>query len=229
MSPPNPTFLATAPAVAAAQLDDGSVHLWRIPYRPEQRRAPLLALLGDYLGVPAEDVSVLTAPGGKPRLTGSAAARGARSRLDFNWSHSGDFALIALARDLALGVDIEHLAKRPRALEIAERYFDPGEAEALAAFGEADRKRAFIALWCAKESVLKAQGTGLSFGLERLAFRLDGQGLWQLARIDPALGSTGEWQIAGFEAAPEYRGALAWRGTPRPLHAFQPPTEHGQD
>jgi hypothetical protein len=64
MSPPNPTFLATAPAVAAAQLDDGSVHLWRIPYRPEQRRAPLLALLGDYLGVPAEDVSVLTAPGG---------------------------------------------------------------------------------------------------------------------------------------------------------------------
>jgi 4'-phosphopantetheinyl transferase len=188
-----------------------------------------LALLGAYLGVPANAVSVLAAPGGKPRLAISDAVNATRSRLDFNWSHSGDFALIALARDLELGVDIEHLAKHPRALEIAARYFDSSEAETLAALDEAARKRAFIALWCAKESVLKAQGTGLSFGLARLAFRLDEQGFWQLARTDPALGSTHAWQVAGFEAAPEYCGALAWRGDARNLHAFQPPPARVQD
>lgn len=223
MTPPlKPTFHAAAPAIAAAQLDDGDIHLWRIPYRPEQRRAPLLALLGEYLGVALDESSVFAAPGGKPRLAGSLATGAAHPQLDFNWSHSGGFALVALARDLPLGVDIEHLAKRPRALEIAERFFDPAEAETLAALDESARKRAFIALWCAKESVLKAEGTGLSFGLARLAFRLDGQGLWQLARTDPALGGVDEWQVAGFEAAPDYRGALAWRGDNRRLHAFQP-------
>lgn len=229
MPPRNPDFLPIAPAEAASQLDAGDIHLWRIPYRPEQRRTPLLALLSEYLGVPAGDVSVLAAPGGKPQLAGPAATGAAHSRLDFNWSHSGEFALIALARDLPLGVDIEHLGKRPRVLEIAERYFDPGEAEALATLDEGARKRAFIALWCAKEAVLKAAGTGLSFGLARLAFRFVAADHWQLARIDPALGSAPGWQVSGFEAAPEYRGALAWRGEARTLHAFQPLAARGQD
>lgn len=227
MTPPSsPTFLAATPAQAASLLGEDDVHLWRIPYRPEQRRAPLLAVLGEYLGVPAGAVSLLDAPGGKPRLAGTAAAGGASPRLEFNWSHSGEFALIALSRDLPLGVDIEQLGKRPRVLEIAGRYFDPDEAEALAALDEAARKRAFIALWCAKESVLKAAGMGLSFGLSRLAFRFVAADHWQLARIDPSLGSAPDWRVAGFEAAPGYRGALAWQGGARSLHAFQPPTRH---
>lgn len=227
MEPGDPVFVARNPSAVAAHLEAGGVHLWRIPYRPELRRGPLLALLGAYLGVPASSVSVHDTPGGKPELAGSLVARNRGSRLEFNWSHSGTLALVALARDLPLGVDIEQLDKRPRVLEIARRYFDPGEAAALATLGDEARKRAFIALWCAKEAVLKAAGTGLSFGLSRLAFRLDDTARWQLAAADSALGSAAGWQVSGFLAAPAYRGALAWHGEAREVHAFQPTADAG--
>lgn len=183
----------------------------------------MATILAAYLGVRVDDVAFRSEAGGKPQLVPDSDSAADACRLEFNWSHSGDYALIAIARGLPLGVDIEYLGKQPRVLEIARRYFDPGEAEALAGLQAEARRRAFIALWCAKESVLKACGEGLSFGLARLAFQLGPQHAWQLARTDAALGAAGEWQLAGFSAAPHYRGALAWRGGMRRVAAFRAP------
>ena len=201
-------------AVAGA-LCDASVHLWRIPYTLAQGREPLHVVLAAYLAITPEAVKLVGNGHGKPSL-----AADLGSDLTFNWSHSGNQALIAIARGLALGVDVEHLRRKPRALEIASRYFTPEEARALATLEGDARQRAFIALWCAKEALLKAIGEGLAFGLDRVGCRLDAAGNWQLAQVDPLMGGTREWQLAGFGVPGDYRGAVAWRGPPRTLATF---------
>lgn len=221
-------FVEAAPQAAAQQLTRHAIHVWRIPYAPSQGRAPLLAMLAAYLGIPSSQVVLDQNPKGKPHLqpvrarSSQTPRHEADERLSFNWSHSGDYALIALARGEAVGVDIERLGKPLRALEIAQRFFDPAEAAALAALDPGVRDQAFIGLWCAKEAVLKAVGEGLSFGLARLAFERRDAGEWELARVDPVLGGIGDWQFSGFDAAPGYRGALAWLGGVRKIHAFRP-------
>lgn len=212
------TFADADPAAAAGQLDQGSIHLWRMPYASSQGRAPLLELLGAYIGKPASEVVLERDAHGKPRLAG-----GGRRPLEFNWSHSGDYALAALSAGLPLGVDIERTDKKLRALALARRYFHPEESDVIAALPPPERERAFIGLWCAKEAVLKAAGEGLSFGLARLAFQWRSAMAWDLGHLDPALGRRQDWRLQGFDAAPGYRGALAWRGPACTIAAFRKP------
>jgi len=214
-------FIEATPQDVASRLDGQTVHLWRIPYALSEGRAPLVALLAGYLGVSEGSVRLDQDERGKPRLARDSSRTGDASRLEFNWSHSGDFALVALARGCELGVDIERFGKNQRSLEIARRFFDSEEADALAPLDTDTRDRAFIKLWCAKEAVLKAVGEGLSFGLARLAFTRRVDTDWILTRVDPMLGDVNDWQLTGFEAASDYRGALAWRGDPRAITAFR--------
>lgn len=216
-------FVEAIPDEAASMLDDRSIHLWRIPYASSQRRAPFVALLAGYLGVPESDIALGEDARGKPYLVNAAGVRGDGAALEFNWSHSGDRALIAMSRHGAVGVDIERLGKNLRAIEIARRFFDSGEADVLAALDPDRRDHAFIGLWCAKEAVLKAAGEGLSFGLARLAFTHVAEADWDLVATDPALGAAQDWRISGFDPAPGYRGCLAWRGVDCRIQAFQPP------
>lgn len=216
-------FSEVAPQVAAARLDDQSIHVWRIPHVLSAGRGPLLDLLSAYLGMPPSAVVLDHEQRGKPRLAHTVTSRLGDRRLEFNWSHSGDYALVALAFDCALGIDIEQLGKNVRTLEIARRFFDPTEADSLALLAPPQRDNAFIALWCAKEAVLKAAGEGLSFGLSRLAFRQD-RDAWTLDRADPVLGPPARWRLEGFDPVPGYRGALAWQGGARRIVALRPPS-----
>lgn len=210
-------FAASTPGDAAARLGADAIHLWRIPYALSQGRAPLLALLSAYLAIPASAVVLEEDPRGKPRLATSLAG----SRLEFNWSHSGDFALVALARGCALGVDIERIGKNLRTLDIAQRFFDPAETQTLRLLHPEARDDAFITLWCAKEAVLKESGEGISFGLARLRFSHGEEG-WSLAHTDPALDTPAHWHLQSFDPVPGYRGALAWRGGPRSIVMLRP-------
>jgi 4'-phosphopantetheinyl transferase len=149
---------------------------------------------------------------GRPRFAGGAG-------MDAGWSHSGDGLLLAFARDAVLGVDMEHERPRPKALEIARRYFAPAETawlEAHAADADAGgispRDLAFVRLWCAKDAVQKAHGHGLAFGLHRLAFA-ERDGALVLADADAALGDPAAWSLHEFAPHPGYRAVLAWRAT----------------
>ncbi len=194
-------------AKLAERLRDDEIHVWRLDYQPQQRREPLRAVLGAYLGIDSGRVTLTDGEYGRPAL-----ARAHDQSLGFNWSHSGGHALIAIGRWIAPGIDLERLRPRPRALEIASRYFTDDELAALTALSPNGRHAAFLELWTAKEAVLKALGRGLAFGLDRLSVtssvdrltlqRLEGEDVlaWQLQRlpVDAAL-------VA----------ALAWRGEAR--------------
>ncbi len=131
--------------------------------RPDDRRRSLCAGLALEACLRVEGVSnteIKRDAHGKPQLCGDAPWQ-------FSLSHSGEWGVCALSR-AAVGIDIEQ--HRPRRVSaLAVRYFTAREQAALAALPEDERTRAFFRLWTAKESILKAQGVGLSGGLRSVS------------------------------------------------------------
>lgn len=216
--PVGPDHAAEAvPAIAAGLLGPHDIHLWWLPYQRAYGRRPLLELLGAYLHTDPASLSLETGVHGRPHLAQD------MHDLDFNWSHSGSTAVVAIAQRLPLlGVDVEGL-KRSHLdpLALAKRFFADQEYAALAALPEADRRAAFRRLWTAKEAVLKAHGRGLSYGLERVAFRLKAPH-WYPATFYGDIGAAAQWQLQTW---PVNGGdaSLAWCGGERQVrhHRWQ--------
>jgi 4'-phosphopantetheinyl transferase len=200
----------TATEIAQHLLDD-EIHVWRLGYRRELGRAPLRALLAAYLGERPEALVLIDGEHGRPGLAAP------HESLAFNWSHSGDRALLAIARGIAPGIDLERWRPRPRALEIAQRFFCAEEAAALAMLDAEQLTSAFLELWTAKEAVLKALGRGIAFGLDRLRFTAPpaAPGLLWLEEDDAS-----EWQLQRLLADGEFVATLAWRGGPRHIRTW---------
>lgn len=181
------------------------IHVWLRPHIARQRGEPTArSVLGPALGLSASALPIERDACGRPHLRGSFENR------DIGWSHSGDALLIALGDAVELGVDVEQLRPRARALEIAQRFFHADEADWLRAQPETERDTGFFRLWCAKEAVLKAHGQGVSFGLDRLVFA-DKAGKLTLDRCDAALGQASDWSLDDWAPKPGYHAALAWR------------------
>lgn len=89
---------------------------------------------------------------GKPRL--------ANHRCEFNLSHSGEAAAVALGHT-PIGVDVEQLRDIGDLDALAERCFTAAERLELTAAGES-RGEWFLRGWTRKEACLKAIGCGLS-------------------------------------------------------------------
>jgi 4'-phosphopantetheinyl transferase len=193
----------------AAGLDDNTIHVWLLDYQRSQRREPLCALLGAYLGVAAADIALRESEHGRPEL-----APPRDELLRFNWSHSGDKAIIAVARRVIPGIDIERLRPRPRVMELAERFFHPAEVVALEALREDQREEAFLRLWTSKEAVLKALGRGLAFGLDRLHVTAEPHSPI-LRWLDGDDASS--WRLHALDAGAGYGACLAWRGPPHAI------------
>jgi 4'-phosphopantetheinyl transferase len=130
------------------------VHI-RDRWRYSVARAQLRLLLAEHLGMPSAALHFVHDHWGKPHLV-------TEPRCAFNLSHSGDVALVALANDGEIGVDIEVLRAMPNALELAQLHFSPAERQALSAASPTDRDAVFLRCWTRKEACLKAIGRGLS-------------------------------------------------------------------
>ena len=191
----------------AEQLHDEEIHVWCLNYQHAQGRTPLRDTLAAYLRIHGSEVALIDGPHGRPQL-----APWLDQSIGFNWSHSGDHALIAVARGIAPGVDLERLRPRTRALAIAERFFSQEESAALAALPSGELALAFLELWTAKEAVTKAIGRGIAFGLDRLSIGITFDRL-TLQRLDGD--DADAWQLHRLTPAPGLVAALAWRGEPR--------------
>jgi 4'-phosphopantetheinyl transferase len=212
---------ASGPSAAAAPqpLGDDEIHVWFCEIvaadAVTQRRAAqdfLRRTLAAYRGCGVADLVFETGAHGKPVFADQALA--------FNLSHSGGRAVLALARGVEVGVDIE-LPTRPRPhVALARRYFCTAEAAAIAAADDDARGLRFLQLWTAKEAVLKALGRGLAFGLDRLEFDLEARPP-VLRWIAPDGGRAGDWQVRALPVAPPAIGHLAWRGDVRRPRFFQ--------
>jgi 4'-phosphopantetheinyl transferase len=82
-----------------------------------------------------------------------------RPNLHYNISHSGEWVVAAFS-ELPVGVDIEKVKKAN--LIVAERFFSTEEKAFIQNLEASQRDEWFFNFWTAKESYLKAIGTGLT-------------------------------------------------------------------
>ena len=176
-------------------LADGDAHVWRIAIGPgvlaqpywsvlcPDERARALRFLDDahraayvrahgamrmilagYVSSTPEALRFQHGTFGKPSL----APDGNVGPLQFNLSDAGDLALLAVARNRAVGIDIARQDALADHAGIAERFFSLLERRSLrSSAGTPERTRdAFYSAWTRKEAYVKATGRGLSRGLD---------------------------------------------------------------
>lgn len=112
-----------------------------------------------------------------------------------------------------VGIDAESLDRRLSPLPLAQRFFAPAEAAALAALSDVEeRRRAFLRLWTLKEAFVKATGTGIADSLQSFSFTLDDPP--RLTTTDAETAPPRRWRIERRDAAVEtgvFSVALALR------------------
>jgi 4'-phosphopantetheinyl transferase len=163
-------------------------------------RAHLRLILASALGLDAAAVQFRHEAAGKPRLKGEGGPW-------FNVSHSGAFALLAMAAGRRVGVDVERIRPIPgRDLGL---YFSEDEARDLERLPHHERQRAFYRCWTRKESYLKARGDGLGFGLQRFSVTLDSDRPPRLLHVDGEPGAPPLWDLRDLAWDADYSACLA--------------------
>lgn len=221
-------------------LGERGVHVWRIPLRAtdtqfdalfalldedERARARRFRfdrhrlaftvshaatrqILGTYRGDDAAGLVFAYNEHGKPRLSGD----GSGPR--FNLSHSHELALLAVASELELGVDIEYLkaSAKDERLAVAKRFFAAAEYAALRKLPDELIAPAFFACWTRKEAYIKLHGLGLSLPLSKFNVSVDPR--------EPARLLSSAWQpddeheclMRDMRVPDGYRASLALHG-----------------
>lgn len=136
----------------------------RFHFAPDRDRyavahANLRRILGAYSGQRPEQIRFRANRFGKPELVNESS-----SSLTFNLSHSQTVAVVALARDRALGVDVEDI--HPIESEVAKMHFSPAELFQLRKLHDDAWLIAFYRCWTRKEALVKAEGVGLGLALD---------------------------------------------------------------
>ncbi len=217
-------------------LPDDEVHVWYADFQPVQHRTNALHrlldqyeqgraarfkvaaardqfvisrtflrfVLGKYLLIAPRDVRFQVTAHGKPELAGTA-------NISFNLSHTDGAAVLAVTRNRPVGVDVEQVRDNVEALELADRFFSPAEADWLRSQPSSQRSESFFACWTAKEAYIKACGTGLSMPLSGFTVIPKDGGKSQL-KISGDLESSKNWSIWHLDLDPTLVCALAVQG-----------------
>jgi 4'-phosphopantetheinyl transferase len=135
-------------------------------------------------------------------------AEGRDACLSFNISHTDGLIVLAVAKDRALGVDVENVGARKALMEIAGRYFSASEVAQLRAAPLRQQQYCFFEYWTFKEAYIKARGMGLSLPLDKFSFHYPSDRTVEI-EIDPQLvDDAGRWQFWQFQLAPAYLVAI---------------------
>ncbi|HUB31991.1 MAG TPA: 4'-phosphopantetheinyl transferase superfamily protein [Bryobacteraceae bacterium] len=179
-------------------MNPGEIHVWRVPLDDEQLLEPtageaaraarfatpelqrrylrshaaLRAILG---GMTDARLDFAVTEMGKPFLP-------TVPHLKFNLSHSHEMALVGVALEVEIGVDVEWIRPMPEYQSLAQRFFPPSQA------AEVANQPDFFRRWTRIEAALKARGVGIYAAGTELA---------------------GEWTIEELDAAPGYAAAAA--------------------
>jgi 4'-phosphopantetheinyl transferase len=141
-------------------------------------------------------IALRSADGGKPTLAEPG------SPLCFNLSHSGGLALIAVAAEREVGVDIERIDPRRDVLRLAERALVPTAAATVRAAAGDERSAVFHRAWARREAAAKCHGVGLHGHLPTTPVAVVG--------LDPGPGFAAALAVAG-ESTPSVRLFAAGR------------------
>ncbi len=165
--------------------------------RYEVSRAALRILLGRYVGRSPGDLRLGTGPNGKPALVDHPGVR-------FNLSRSGRLALIGLAMERDIGVDLAQRCDPDDGQDQIADFFAPEERNALRLLPAGQSAAAFTEVWTRKEAVVKALGDGLYRALDSFVVPVlpDDPPVVRFATASP-------WYVFSLNPRYGYCGAIA--------------------
>lgn len=161
----------------------------------------LRKILGRYLHRDPAELKFSVNQYGKPALV--------NSTLEFNLSHSGDFALIAVTQERKIGVDVERIRQGISSHVIAQQYFSKAEVAELQSLPIEQRESAFFTCWTRKEAYIKAQGLGLALPLESFDVSLSPNEPAMLRATRPDSQESARWTLRSLDVDLNYAGAIA--------------------
>lgn len=197
---------------AEAWLDEGERERARRLVRPPDRvaytaaHAALRGLLAARCDERPARLRFAHGQAGKPQLDRSAHP----GEPQFNLSHSGMHALIALGMRAPVGIDLEVLAHAQEHAGELSGVFCPQEQQEIATLPVAERALASLRCWTRKEAVLKAVGCG--FQVEPTALRVSTGPEARLLSSQHAAIDAAAWSLETLDRADHWAGALAVAG-----------------
>ncbi|OOY59153.1 4'-phosphopantetheinyl transferase family protein [Solemya velum gill symbiont] len=170
--------------ISALLLDQKELHVWKLNLTnfpdnasgyldtkelqryqriiPEQQKNRFLAsrywlrqILSDYLNCPLHELQFTSGEKGKPALITPGI------KLEFNLTHTGDYAALAIAIDTQVGIDIESIRGKINTVKIARQLFSVNEIEQLEALPTQQQSNYFFECWTRMEARQKCMGLGI--------------------------------------------------------------------
>ena len=182
-------------------------------------RAALRRMLGTALRRDPDGLRIAIDANGRPFLEGPG-----DELPDFNVSHSGALAAIAIAYGGRVGVDVEWAGRLRGLRELVPEVMGVREAARLRTLDGPEFTRAFLECWTRKEALVKGIGIGIAYPLrsidiptlggdraERVA--LDHDSVWTVRTISPQMDYTLSVALAGEPDAagrPDELDATSW-------------------
>lgn len=142
---------------------------------------------------PGQALRFVTNAFGKPFVADGAA-------LQFNLSHTTGMAAVAVSSRTPVGIDVEARGSALRYRDAMRSVLSSVELAELES--ASDWEQAFLALWTAKEAVIKAEGKGLSLPLAGIAIH-----------PDRGIGPSRSWTLWRSRPTPHHVLAVAWDGS----------------
>lgn len=130
-----------------------------IPDRQKTRflasRYWLRQVLSGYLNCPLHELQFISGEKGKPSLANPGI------QLEFNLTHTGDYAALAIAVDTQVGIDLERIREKLNTAKIARQVFSVNETEQLEALPTVQQTNLFFECWTRMEARQKCMGLGI--------------------------------------------------------------------
>jgi 4'-phosphopantetheinyl transferase len=168
--------------------------------------AMLRSILSRYCGASPEQLVIRRTSDGKPVLSDYPS-------IQFNLTHSHGRALIAVARDQEVGVDLEQVRRDVDVVRIAKRFLSERDLTSIEHGDPALRHERFLKAWVAREAVFKADGRGMTFPLDRDYLELTGDGTEGCLVLGSAGSDEKRRRVHFLSLSSGWIGAVAAEGT----------------
>lgn len=190
-------------------------------------RGWLRTMLGRYLGLDPRAFDFCYGPYGKPELAEISKIHNRQSNLTgslrFNLSHSQNIAVLAVAIDRYVGIDVEQIRSVVEMDGIVTQLLSSAERSEFDQLPVSQRKSAFFRCWTQKEAYLKALGDGLTVPLQNIEVSIGTEAPPKLRRVLGRPKEASRWILKDVQPSPGYLGALAVEGCDWQLHCFNCP------
>ena len=217
-----------------------AIHVWKIPLQPprlwlpklwemlnveEQQRAKryksqalqdtfvtargtLRLILHRYLHIEAAHIQFASGTHGKPFISEPVTA----PPLTFNLSHSAELALLAIAVNRQIGIDIEHHRRTTNYPSMINRICSPQEQLFLKGLPPEEQQKTFLTCWTRKEAYVKALGQGITFSLKTVTVSLDEREPPEILHVEGNEKESSRWSMRELYPDPDYEAALVGEG-----------------